>query len=204
VRRFRPLAGDHKFIFVWPRVSISGSTLRLATAVAMSSLLLLTLQWLFVFFSPQIVDAKPATDPALVTAWLRGFAYEHDGIEMPVAVVGMLGFLGITAMLAWFIQRGRLPFPAALICLAGFGAAAIVIMRTHTSEYSPPVEPASRFRLFVFGPVLLWLILWAQRRLKVRWRVLALATSAIVLVSAINLTMTNAGQVDYSYYHGPA
>jgi hypothetical protein len=178
--------------------------LRWAGALGMSSVLLFALQSVFVALQSRIIAATPAVAPAVVTPWVRWAVADPDGLELPVASAGMLAFLAGTAGLAWFGARTRQRALAISACALGLLLALVIASGTRSSEFFPPGDPSAVSFLIAAGAALLWLTHLVASRANTVWRVIAGASSAIVLTAAIVLSLPDAAVVDYSYYIGPA
>lgn len=178
--------------------------MRWAAALGMASVLLFALQSLFILFHPLIIGAKPAINPALVTTWARWAVVDPDGIEMPIATIGMFFFLVGTATLAWLGRELRPRSLATSSCAVGFVLALVIVARTRSTEFLPPVELSASALLLVVGAVVLLMIYLAADRASRMWRIVAAGCVAIVLTTAIVLSLPPAAVVDYSYYIGPA
>ena len=125
-------------------------------AIGASTLLLGAMEMIFIALSPAIIAATPATPAQLVTPWVRWAIAEHDGIETYVVLPGMLLFLTATAG-ATFVLRKTTEQMAYGLALAGALAAAVIVLRTRSSEFFPVREFSSGVLLIVFGALLIWL-----------------------------------------------
>jgi hypothetical protein len=170
----------------------------------MSAVLLFALKSLFVALHARIIAAKPAIDPGLITAWARWAAVDQDGLELPIAAVGTLAFLGGTGVLTWFIARTRRRALAISACALGALFALAVLWRTRSSEFTPPTEPSAGTLLWVVGAPVLWVMHLIATRTKPVWQVVAGVFCAIGLAAVIVLSLPDAAVVDYCYYIGPA
>lgn len=185
-------------------MAVADARLRWAAALGISSVLLFTLQWMFVALQPRIIAAKPVIDPALVTPWARWAVLDSDGLELPVASAGMLVFLSGTAAVAWLASLTRRRALEIAACAVGLLLALVLVSRTRSTEFLPPAEPSAAILLLVVGAPLLWLLSMAASRANLVWGNVAVGATAIILTAAVVLSLPDAAVVDYSYYIGPA
>ena len=113
--------------------------LPIVASIAVSTLILGTAQMIFVAFSPAIIAATPAIPPQLVVPWVRWAIAEHDGIETYVALTGMLFFLVTTVALTFALRKVSQSTTFVLASI-GAAAAAVIILRTRSSEFFPLSE----------------------------------------------------------------
>src|SRR5512138_2167829 len=184
--------------------SFAGPRLRWAAALATSSIALFLLKIVFVALQPRIIAAGPHVDATLLTPWVQWTVSDPDGIEMPIASAGMFVFLAGSAVLARFTATVRHRTLAWSATVLGLLLALLTVVRTRSTEFLPPADPAAGTLLFVVGGALLWPTYLATTHASRSWRTAAIGCAGVILTIALVLSLPGAAVVDYSYYVGPA
>lgn len=176
----------------------------LGARVALAAFLSTVAWWLFHHYAQQILAAKPPPNPMELAPWLRRWSRDHDGLEMPVALVGSFTLVGLSFLVAKLPMRfGRfLPWPVQVLLAL---PTLYVVGRTSLGEFE--LGAAARPIFLAAGvSLIVSLGLHALTRVMGRWKPLwwALGVLAAVGIAIVAVIGVNYDGTDWSYFTAPA
>lgn len=161
--------------------------------------------WSFDHFQPQLLAAKPGTDPNLLTPWLIVWSREHDGVELQAAAAGSFVTLG----LVFLAIRTRLRFSRVLrwpvqLAIAALTVWALTRIRATEFEHHPSFDGA-------WKPLLISLVVAVIAHVvghfvverRAAWVPIAAITLPAIAAFCV-VTMGMQEDIDYSYLLAPA
>ena len=176
----------------------------LGARIALTAFLSTVAWWLFHHFAGQILAAKAPPDPNLLAPWLRRWSNDHDGLEMPVALVGSFVLVGLSLLIAKLpFQFSRfMPWPVQLVL---FAPTLYVVGRTSLGEFElgPDAKPILIAACISLGVSLAVHVL---TRVMHRWQPLwwSLGVLAALCIAAVAVIGVNYDGTDWSYFTAPA
>ncbi|PZR13493.1 MAG: hypothetical protein DI536_12090 [Archangium gephyra] len=177
----------------------------LGARVAFALLLMLGAWWAFDHFQPQLLAAKPGTDPNILTPWLIVWSREHDGVELQAAAAGSLVTLGVVFLAIrrrWSFAK-LFGWPVQVV-IAVLTVGALSRLRATEFEHHPAFDGALR-------PLLVSLVVAALAHVvghivtdrRATWIPVAMLTLPAVTAFCV-VTMGMQEDIDYSYLLAPA